>query len=74
MATLAFIPYVPKVSNPKSTTKLLSSDIPEQSCPFGSSQRMAAKEGKLPLLRVGGDGGAVAQGIPTHHLVVMLRF
>ena len=74
MATLAFILYIPKVSNPKSTNKSLSRDIPKQSCSFGSSQRMAAKEGELPSQRVDGDSGAVAQGMYIYYLATMLCF
>ncbi|KAI9858489.1 MAG: hypothetical protein M1813_007442 [Trichoglossum hirsutum] len=58
MATLAFIPYVPKVSNPKSTSTSLLRDTPQQSRSF-SSHRIAAKEGELPSPRVDSKSGAV---------------
>jgi hypothetical protein len=59
MATLAFIPYIPKVSSPKSANKPPFKDIPKQFRSFNNSQRMAAKEDKSPLQRADSDDGAM---------------
>jgi hypothetical protein len=65
MATLAFIPYVPKVLNPKSTSKLAPRDTPKHFRPFHSSQHMATKEGESHSQNVDGDDGAV-RGMTKH--------
>jgi hypothetical protein len=72
MATLAFIPYIPKVSNPKSANKPPFKGIPKQFRSFNNSQRIAAKENKSPLQRVDSDDRAAGQRKPRHLLATML--
>ena len=66
MASLAFIPHVPKVSNLKSSNKLPSRDTSKHFLPFRSSQHMTTKENESHLQNIDGDGGAVVQGMPKH--------
>jgi uncharacterized protein (DUF305 family) len=83
MATLAFIPYVPKASNAKPVNKLLSKDVLKESRSSNSSQhieqsaiasRMMLKEDNSLSQRVDDHDGAFIQGMPAHHLATMLRF